>query len=79
MNEWSVDVILEFDDEYSDTIEMIMSGFDKTQWDNIYMLKSKRKHYSSFSTDKVISKIKQELVEKRIPCSVHVGYPRLLI
>lgn len=78
MNEWSVSVILEFDDEYSDAIEIIMAGFDKSRWKNAYVLKSRRKHYSSFSTDKAISKIKQELVEKRIPCSVHVGHPRLL-
>ena len=55
-----------------------MSNLDKTQWKDTYILKTKEEHYSTFSADKVISKIKQELVEKRIPCSVHVGSPRLI-
>ena len=77
MNKWSVNVILEFDDKYSDSIEIIMAGFDKTQWDNTYILKSKNEHYSTFSTNRAISRVKQALAKKGIPCSVYVGRPKL--
>ena len=77
MNEWIVSVILEFDEEVSDSVRIIMSEFDKSEIENVYFLKSKGIEYSSLSTDRVISKIKREFAKNEISCWVHVGIPML--
>nr|QBK85950.1 MAG: hypothetical protein LCMAC101_05450 [Marseillevirus LCMAC101] len=75
---WVVRVTVHFDEKDSDFIKIIMSRLEKSETENVYLLKSKGVEYSTFATDKIISRIKWRFVNKKINCRIHVGSPELL-